>query len=57
MKKTLHGHKDSVECLALDGPFGTLVTGSADRTIRVWDLSSLRCIGTLHGHNGKQDYS
>ncbi|KAJ3299453.1 Mitochondrial fission protein [Borealophlyctis nickersoniae] len=50
--KTLYGHKDSVECLDFDMPFGTLVTGSADKTIRVWDLSSHRCAALLEAHRG-----
>ncbi|KAJ3181347.1 Mitochondrial fission protein [Gaertneriomyces sp. JEL0708] len=50
--KTLYGHADSVETLDFDMPFGTLVTGSADRTVRVWDLSSYRCSASLKGHTG-----
>ncbi|KAJ3032709.1 Mitochondrial fission protein, partial [Rhizophlyctis rosea] len=50
--KTLYGHDDSIECLDFDMPFGTLVTGSADKTIRVWDLSSHRCAALLQGHTG-----
>ncbi|KAI8816995.1 WD40-repeat-containing domain protein [Fimicolochytrium jonesii] len=50
--RTLYGHTDSVECLDFDMPFGTLVTGSADKTIRVWDLSSHRCAASLSGHTG-----
>ncbi|KAJ3009881.1 Mitochondrial fission protein, partial [Thoreauomyces humboldtii] len=50
--RILYGHTDSVECLDFDMPFGTLVTGSADKTIRVWDLSSHRCAAVLQGHTG-----
>lgn len=51
--KTLVGHEDSVECLDFDGPFGYLVTGSADKTVRVWDMGSQnRCISALTGHTG-----
>ncbi|KND04708.1 uncharacterized protein SPPG_00417 [Spizellomyces punctatus DAOM BR117] len=50
--KTLYGHSDSVECLDFDMPYGTLVTGSADRSVRVWDLSSHRCAALLQGHTG-----
>ncbi|KAI8803015.1 WD40-repeat-containing domain protein [Cladochytrium replicatum] len=49
---TLYGHSDSIECLDFDGAYGTLVTGSADRTVRVWDLSSYRCHAELSGHTG-----
>ncbi|RKO91935.1 WD40-repeat-containing domain protein, partial [Blyttiomyces helicus] len=50
--KVLYGHRDSVESLDFDMPFGTLVTASADRSIRVWDLSSQRCHALLQGHTG-----
>ncbi|TPX30451.1 hypothetical protein SmJEL517_g06005 [Synchytrium microbalum] len=50
--KTLFGHEDTVECLDFDIPFGTLASGSADRTIRIWDLSSHRCSAVLSGHTG-----
>ncbi|KAJ3162907.1 Mitochondrial fission protein [Geranomyces variabilis] len=50
--KTLYGHTDSVECLDFDMPFGTLVSGSADKSLRVWDLSSHRCAALLQGHTG-----
>lgn len=44
-------HEDSITCLDFDIPFGTLVTGSLDNTVRVWDLSRGRCTGLLEGHN------
>ncbi|TPX55307.1 hypothetical protein PhCBS80983_g05424 [Powellomyces hirtus] len=50
--RTLYGHTDSVECLDFDMPFGTLVTGSADKSVRVWDLSSHKCAALLQGHTG-----
>ena len=33
-------------------PFGTLISGSADKTLRVWDLSTHHCKGVLEGHEG-----
>ena len=35
------GHTDTVTCISLAGDGVTMVTGSADATVRVWDL--LRC--------------
>ncbi len=29
-----------------------MVSGSADKTVRVWDLASGRCEATLEGHGG-----
>ena len=31
---------------------GRRVSGSADRTIRVWDMSTHHCVGVLDGHDG-----
>lgn len=45
-------HADSITTLDFDVPFGTLVTAALDDTVRVWDLSSGRCLGMLEGHNG-----
>jgi division protein 1 len=44
-------HKDAITCLDFDVPFGTMVTAALDDTLRVWDLSSGRCLGMLEGHN------
>ncbi|KAH8112387.1 WD40 repeat-like protein [Phellopilus nigrolimitatus] len=44
------GHEDSVYCLEFDAR--RLVTGSRDRTIKVWDLETGRLRATLRGHAG-----
>ena len=44
------GHTDSVYCLEFDAR--RLVTGSRDRTIKVWDLRTGRLRATLRGHAG-----
>ena len=43
---------DSVECLDFETPYGNLVTGSADKTLKIWDLSTNECLATLQGHQG-----
>ena len=48
--RTYHGHGGPVWCLDFDG--SKLVSGSYDKTIKVWDLMSGRCDGTLRGHEG-----
>ncbi|MEO1444714.1 MAG: NB-ARC domain-containing protein, partial [Cyanobacteria bacterium J06635_11] len=47
---TLQGHQNWV-CSVAFSPDGTqLVSGSADRTIRLWDVGTGECLKTLSGH-------
>ncbi|KAI8640436.1 WD40-repeat-containing domain protein [Parasitella parasitica] len=48
----LQGHSDSVYCLAwIDQD--TLVSGSRDKTLKVWDVNASRCIRTVENeHEG-----
>ena len=50
--KTLFGHGDTIECLDFEHSHSLLVSGSADKTIRVWDLSNNESVGVLEGHSG-----
>lgn len=43
---TLEGHKGAVRCMHFSG--NTLVTGSADKTIKIWSMDDGKCIETLH---------
>ncbi|KAI1971675.1 hypothetical protein LOZ53_006463 [Ophidiomyces ophidiicola] len=49
----LHGHKDSVYCVQFDE--NKIITGSRDRTIRIWDAHypwpCLKVIGAIHDRN------
>jgi WD40 repeat protein len=47
---TLGGHNDPVWCVALSADAKTLVSGSTDRTIKVWNLSTGQVLRTLTGH-------
>lgn len=54
-KRFLRGHQDSVYCIRQDdgvgtGTAGKLVSGSRDRTIRVWDVETGACKHILQGH-------
>lgn len=45
----LSGHTDSVYCLQFDEE--KIITGSRDRTIRVWDINTFQCIHVIGGPN------
>jgi hypothetical protein len=50
--RVLEGHTNGVLCLAGDSKTNTLVSGSIDKTVRVWDSMSGECLYTLRGHTG-----
>ncbi|KAK5727275.1 hypothetical protein LTR15_003169 [Elasticomyces elasticus] len=45
----LSGHTDSVYCVQFDEE--KIITGSRDRTIRVWDINTYQCIRVIGGPN------
>jgi len=49
---TLQGHQRGVNCVeyAPTGEKPYLVSGSDDRTVRIWDYQTKHCIQTLSGH-------
>ncbi|KAI9692718.1 MAG: hypothetical protein M1820_009423 [Bogoriella megaspora] len=47
----LSGHTDSVYCVQFDDK--KLITGSRDRTIRVWDLHHYKCLKVVGGPSSK----
>ncbi|KAL4210745.1 WD40-repeat-containing domain protein [Rhizopus microsporus] len=46
----LIGHKDGVYCIQFDDD--KIITGSRDKTIKIWDPQLYQCIYTLEGHAG-----
>ncbi|KAI8146416.1 WD40-repeat-containing domain protein [Fennellomyces sp. T-0311] len=46
----LIGHRHGVYCLQFDQE--KIVTGSRDRTIKFWDMTTYQCVRTLQGHQG-----
>lgn len=46
----LKGHADDTNALAYTPDVGTLVSGSADATVRLWRLSDNTCTAILKGH-------
>ena len=50
LRRTLTGHAGAVTAVALAG--GRALSGSHDRTLRLWDLDSGACLRVLEGHTG-----
>ena len=56
---TLEGHNDGILCLAVYAPVGVdgalveplVISGSRDKTCKIWSLRSGQCVHTLEGHN------
>ncbi len=44
------GHFDSVESLAITPDGKTIISGSSDNTIKLWNINSGMCVNTLNGH-------
>src|SRR5207244_2179047 len=49
---TLTGHKNAVSSVILSADGQTLISGSDDQTIKVWNLSTGKLQRTLTGHTG-----
>ncbi|MEH2001549.1 MAG: hypothetical protein V7L00_22875, partial [Nostoc sp.] len=49
--RTLTGHNDSVEAVAIAPDGKTAVSASRDNTLKLWDLQTGKEISTLTGHN------
>ncbi|MBL8794373.1 MAG: serine/threonine protein kinase [Planctomycetia bacterium] len=48
--RSFTGHEDAVTCLAFSPDGQWAASGSADRTIRLWEVASGREVRCLHGH-------
>lgn len=48
--RVLTGHEDGVLALALSPQDNVIVSGSRDRTIRIWSMADGTCVRTLVGH-------
>jgi len=48
----LYGHKANVLCISIIND-NLIVSGSEDKSIKIWDIKKLLCLKTLHGHSDK----
>src|SRR2546427_22868 len=48
-RHTLQSHRESVTCVAFHPVFSSLASGSADYTIKIWDVSTGYCGQTIRG--------
>ncbi|MCP5103553.1 MAG: DUF4365 domain-containing protein [bacterium] len=53
LERKLEGHTDWVHSVAVSPDGKWFVSGSADKTIKTWDLESGQCRATLKGHEGE----
>lgn len=49
-RMVLKGHAGAVRCVAVTPDGQTVVSGSNDKTLRIWDLAKEKCRTTLRGH-------
>ena len=50
--RTLEGHSDTVNGVAVTADGRRAVSASSDKTLKVWDLETGRELRTLEGHSG-----
>ncbi len=53
LRRTLSGHKNTVKAVAITPDGQTMVSGSYDKTIRLWELPSGKLLGTLSSHTNR----
>ena len=53
MLATLEGHTGQVTSVAFSPDGNTVLTGSIDRTARLWETASGKLLATLEGHTGQ----
>ena len=50
--KTLEGDSDDISSVAYSPDDTKIISGSDDKTIKIWDANTGQCLNTLEGHSG-----
>ncbi|XP_053669133.1 mitotic checkpoint protein BUB3 [Anopheles marshallii] len=50
---TLGSHNAGVKCVEYSAKLNAILTGSWDRTVKLWDVREKECVGTYEQSNGK----
>ena len=51
-RRIMVGHLADVDCVAWHPNTNYIATGSADRTVRLWDVQTGECVRIFTGHRG-----
>ena len=51
--QTFVGHSDLIDSFAFSPDARYVMTGSKDKTVRIWDTETFKEVGQLHGHTDK----
>ena len=47
------GHSDSINSIFITSNDKYIISGSSDKTIKIWDIQNGECLNTLYGHSPK----
>ena len=52
LEKSFKGHEKKVFSLGWSSQYQLLASGSADSTVKIWNIEKEACLATLRGHSG-----
>ncbi len=48
--RQMNGHPDEISCIVYCSELSRVITGSRDKTVRVWNVAAGECVHVLRGH-------